>query len=457
MAEVKNKYQEMLLESTREVTRREKGILLILVAIVVWAVFVFLHQLTNGLGVSDMNRPVYWGVYIVNFVFFIGLAHSGTFISAILRLVGAEWRVPIARAAEAITIFSLPFGAGSILIDMGRLDRVANTITYGRFMSPIMWDITAVTLYLFSSVVFFYLSLLPDIAIMRDTLPADAPRWRHMLYTRLALGWQHSPEKYRRLEKVLGTMAIFMTGLVVTVHTVVSFIFGMMIQPGWHTTILGPFFLVGAIYSGSAATVILMAILRRKFKLYQVLPFKYFDYMRKLLIALALAWTYFMGVEHLTVIYGNEPEEMAVVLSKFFGEFSLIFWVMVLCCFFIPFVILVTKARKSVGWLVAATVIINIGMWLERYIVIVPTETVPRVAYELNQGVYFPSFAEISITVGCFAGMALLYMLFTKLFPMIPIWETAQEIPGLHGFTGYDEDEAIVEQGASQPTVAIVD
>jgi Ni/Fe-hydrogenase subunit HybB-like protein len=454
MSALQNKYQDLLITPTRKTTRSEMGILLVLLAILVWGIFVYIHQLRNGLGVTGMNRPMYWGVYIVNFVFFIGLAHSGTFISAVLRLVGAEWRVPLARAAEAITIFSLPFGAGSILIDMGRIDRIANTISYGRFMSPILWDITAVTLYLFSSIVFFYLSLLPDIAIMRDTLPDDAPRWRREFYTRLALGWQHSPEKYRRLEKVLGVMAIFMTALVVTVHTVVSFIFSMMLQPGWHTAILGPFFLVGAVYSGSAATVMLMAALRWKFQLEQVLPFKYFNYMRKLLIALALAWSYFMGVEILTILYGNEPEEMVVLLSKLFGNYSLIFWTVVLACFVIPLVILLTKGKRSIRWLVTTAVIINIGMWLERYIVILPTEAYPRVAYELNQGFYFPSFVEISITAASFAGMALMYMIFTKLFPMIPIWETAQHIPGVpHGFTGYDEvDTEHDEQPAPENT-----
>jgi Ni/Fe-hydrogenase subunit HybB-like protein len=453
-SKVKNKYQDLLIEPTRSISRSEISVLLILAAILLWGVFVYLHQVRNGLGVSGMNRPVYWGVYIVNFVFFIGLAHSGTFISAILRLLGAEWRVPLARAAEAITIFSLPFGAGSILIDMGRIDRMANVLSHGRFMSPILWDVTAVTLYMFSSVIFFYLSLLPDIAIMRDTLPEDAARWRRKFYTAMALGWQHSAEKYRRLEKFLGIMAIFMSALVITVHTVVSFIFAMLLQPGWHTAILGPFFLVGAIYSGSAATVILMAALRWKFKLQQVLSFKYFDYLRKLLISLALAWSYFMGVEHLTAIYGNEPEEMNVIIAKFFGEYSIIFWIMVVFCLFIPLAILLTKAKRSIGWLVTASIIINIGMWLERYIVIVPTETFPRLGYELGHGVYLPTFAEISITAGCFAGMAFLYMIFTKLFPMIPIWETAQEVPGLHGFSGYDDDNEQEQVHGTKPAPA---
>jgi molybdopterin-containing oxidoreductase family membrane subunit len=142
---------------------------------------IYVRQFVLGLGVSGMNRPVYWGVYIVNFVFFIGLAHSGTFISAILKLAGAEWRKPLARAAEAITIFSLPFGASSILIDLGRIDRMQNIFFYGRFASPLLWDVTSVSLYLFSSIVFFLLALLPDIAYCRDHL-SDVPRWQHRMY-----------------------------------------------------------------------------------------------------------------------------------------------------------------------------------------------------------------------------------------------------------------------------------
>ena len=177
----------------------------------------YVYQFVNGLSVTGMNRPVYWGLYIVNLVFFIGLAHSGTFISAILTLVGAGWRKPLARAAEAITVFSVPFGAGSILLDLGRIERLLNVFIYGRFESPLLWDVTCVSLYLFSSVVFFYLSLLPDIAICRDRL-TDVPHWQHQMYRILSIGWKGRPEQYRRLERVLGGMAIFMAMLVVVVH-----------------------------------------------------------------------------------------------------------------------------------------------------------------------------------------------------------------------------------------------
>lgn len=398
--------------------------LLILMGVGAYAYF---QQLISGLGVTGMNRPIYWGVYITNFVFFIGLAHSGTFISAILRLAGAEWRKPLTRAAEAITLFSLPFAVASIVADMGRPERVLNMIIYGRFQSPLIWDIAAVSLYLFSSVVFFYLSLLPDIALIRDRL-TGRPKWQQRMYQILSLGWQGRSQQFHRLEKVLDGMAIFMTMLVVTVHTVVSWVFGMTIQPGWHTALIGPFFLLGAIYSGTAAVVIVLAILRRAYQLKEALPIDLFNSLRKLLIVFSLGWIYMMIAEFLTIFYGNIPEEMEVFWQKFTGDFSLIFWAMTILVFIIPLFILIVKGKNNIRWMVSASVLINIGMWLERYVVIVPTETRPRLLYELVQGVYRPTWVEWAITLALFAGMFLLYAVFTRFFPIISLWETADSL-----------------------------
>ena len=190
----------------RHTTRRDIMVWAVLGILFGWGVFAYLTQFFSGLGETGLGRPVYWGVYITNFVFFIGLAHSGTFISAILRLFGAGWRKPLTRAAEAITLFSLPFGVGSILIDMGRPDRVLNIFFFGRFQSPLLWDISAVSLYLFSSIVFFYLSLLPDIALCRDRL-TDVPVWWQKTYKLLALGWTGQPEQFERLEKSISVSA----------------------------------------------------------------------------------------------------------------------------------------------------------------------------------------------------------------------------------------------------------
>ena len=337
-----NDNEATVLAPLRGVTVRDQTLWIVLLALLGMGVAAWVYQFVNGLGVTGMNRPVYWGVYLTNFVFFIGLAHSGTFISAILRLAGAEWRKPLTRAAEAITLFSLPFGVASIIIDMGRPERLLNMIIYGRFQSPLLWDFTAVSLYLFSSVVFFYLSLLPDIALCRDRL-TEVPRWQRKMYRILALGWEGRPEQYHRLERVLDGMAIFMSLLVITVHTVVSWVFGMTIQPGWHTTIIGPFFLLGAIFSGTSAVVIVLAILRRVYDLKDALPIRLFNSLRKLLIVFSLGWIYMMIAEYLSVFYGNIPEEMEVFWQKLTGDYAVIFWLMTILVFVIPLLIFIFR------------------------------------------------------------------------------------------------------------------
>jgi molybdopterin-containing oxidoreductase family membrane subunit len=429
MMEPKNQHIKAILAPVRKVSTGDYLLWGALLALLLAGLGAWIWQYLEGLGITGMNRPVYWGVYITNFVFFIGLAHSGTFISAILRIAGQSWRSPLTRAAEAITLFSLPFGAGSIIIDMGRPERLFNLLFFGRYQSPILWDVTAVSLYLLSSVVFFYLSLIPDIAMCRDRL-TDVPRWQRRMYEILALGWNHSPEQYHRLEKVLDGMAVFMTMLVVTVHTVVSWLFGMTVQPGWHTALIGPFFLLGAILSGTAAVVIVLALLRKTYKLEKVLHIGLFNSLRKLLITFVLGWLYMMIAEHLTIGYSNMTEEMVVLNDKFSGTYSLIFWSMTIFVFGIPLLVFIFKGKNNVGWMVFASVLINIGMWMERYIVIIPTEVSPRMLHVMGQGSYLPQLPEILITVACFAGMALLYAIFTRFFPIIPIWETAEELPG---------------------------
>jgi molybdopterin-containing oxidoreductase family membrane subunit len=422
-----NEHEEIVMAPLKEITRRDYMLWALLLGVLGAGAIAYLSQWINGLGVTGMNRPVYWGVYITNFVFFIGLAHSGTFISAILRLANQEWRKPLTRAAEAITLFSLPFGAGSIIIDMGRPDRVMNMILYGRYQSPLLWDVTAVSLYMFSSIVFFYLSLLPDIALCRDRL-VDKPGWQRRMYEILALGWTGRLEQYHRLEKVLDGMAIFMSLLVITVHTVVSWVFGMTIQPGWHTALIGPFFLLGAIFSGTAAVVIVLAVLRRVYGMEEALPLKLFNSLRSLLIVFCLGWIYMMVAEMLTSVYGSIPEEMEVVWQKFTGDFALIFWIMTIAVFVFPLIIMIFKGKNSIGWMVTAAVLINIGMWLERYIVIIPTETRPRLLYELVKGAYRPTWVELTITAALFAGLILLYAVFTRFFPIVPLWETAESL-----------------------------
>ncbi|MEE8390134.1 MAG: NrfD/PsrC family molybdoenzyme membrane anchor subunit [Anaerolineae bacterium] len=393
------------------------GALLIIIS---WAALAFYRQLTLGLGVTGLNRPIFMGVYIVNFVFFIGLSHAGTLTSAILRIVKAEWRRPFTRAAEAITLFSLPFGAGSILLDLGRPDRLLNVIRYGSFQSPILWDVASVSLYMLSSTFYFYFALLPDIAMCRDRLQ-DADSFRKRLYEILALGWTGSEKQYRRLNTVMDIMAVWLTMLVITVHTVVSWIFGMTIVPGWHTAFIGPYFLVGAILGGIAALSIVMFILRKVYHLEEFVKPVHFRAVSLFLLALSLLWFYFTFTEFITIYYGNEPAHMAIFDAKLWEEFASIFWPVVLLCFVIPVVVLANPLTRTITGTVIVSVGINIGMWLERYTVVVPSLTRPRLPYGI--GVYRPTWEEWAITAGSFAAFALLFTLFTKVFPVIAVWE----------------------------------
>ncbi|MBI5376238.1 MAG: polysulfide reductase NrfD [Candidatus Schekmanbacteria bacterium] len=390
----------------------------ILLAIVAWAGIAYMSQLIWGLGVTNLNRPVYWGMYITNFVFFIGISHAGTLISAILRIAKAEWRRAITRSAEIITVMVLFIGAANPFVDMGRPDRLLNPIIYGRFQSPLLWDMVSITTYLTASTVYLYIPMIPDIALIRDR---SEGKIRKLVYSILALGWEGTPLQWKVLERLIAIMAIVVIPVAVSVHTVVSYVFAMTVQPMWHSTVFGPYFVAGAIFSGIAALIIAMAVLRKAFNLENYIRRVHFENMSLLLLVMTLLWFYFTFCEYITTFYGAEPVHMAVFWEKFSGRFSPYFWVMCITCFVIPFTILCNKKTRTITGIVIASVSVTIGMWLERFCIIVPTLANPRLPYD--RGNYFPSWVEFSEMAGCFAGFILLYVLFTKFFPVISIWE----------------------------------
>ena len=392
-----------------------------LLCVVAWALFAWIWQLSHGLGATHLGRPVYWGLYITNFVFFIGVSHAGTLISAILRIVDAEWRRPITRMAEVITVLVLFFGVGNVLLDLGRPDRALNVILHPHFSSPLLWDISSITVYLTASSTYLYLPLIPDIAILRDRTSG----WRRALYSRLALGWTGTAEQKHRLERVIAVMAIIVIPIAVSVHTVVSWVFAMTIQPMWHSSIFGPYFVVGAIFSGIAAIIVAMAIVRKVYSLERYLQPIHFNNLGLLLLVMACLWLYFTFAEHLTAWYGQGPVEMTVLNQKLTGRFAPFFWTMVVSCFVIPFTILANAKTRTIAGTVIASVFVNIGMWLERFTIVVPTLSNPRAP--VHSFIYWPSWVEWSLMAGCFAAFILLYMGFTKLFPIVSIWELQEE------------------------------
>ncbi|RMD49570.1 MAG: polysulfide reductase [Ignavibacteria bacterium] len=384
--------------------------------ILIWAIIMFIRQVYFGLGVTGMNQPVSWGFYIVNFVFFIGISHAGTLISAILRLSKAEWRRPITRMAEVITAIVLAIGGLHPIIDLGRPDRVLNVFTAGRLQSPLLWDVTSITAYFTASTVYLYLPMIPDIAKLRDR--GGKLTW---FYNFLSWGWHGTPKQKKVLERAINILMVMVIPIAISVHTVISYIFSMTLQPGWHSTIFGPYFVVGAIFSGIAALIIVMIAFRKVFHLENYLKEIHFKYLGTLLLIMSLLWFYFTFSEYLTGVFGSEPNEMKTIMYKFTGPFWPYFWGMVLCNFIIPVVILSFKRFKKIGGILIASITVVIGMWLERLIIVVPSLANPRLP--IPQGIYIPTVTEWAIFAGGVSAFVLGYTLFSKFFPLISIWE----------------------------------
>ena len=392
-----------------------------LIAVIGFAGYQWSRQLSEGMVVAGMNRPVYWGLYITNYVFFIGISHAGTLISAILRLTQAEWRRPITRCAEAITVFALLMGSSNVLWHLGRPELIYVPLLYPQPLSPLIWDVVCISIYFVGSLTYLYLPMIPDMALLRDR--GTRLRW---MYRALALGWQGTERQQHRLENLIGFMAVAIIPIAVSVHTVVSWVFAMSIQPMWHSAIFGPYFVVGAIFSGIGALIVAMAVLRRVFKLEAFFQPIHFSNLGLLMLTMACLWFYFTFAEHMTVWYGNEPDEMAVFNSRVSGQFALPFWTMVTCCFVIPLGILSFSRFRTVTGTVIASVAVLIGMWLERFIIVLSTSSYPRVESAWDLGTYTPSLVELSITAGEFACFALLYIIFSKLFPLVSVWEVKE-------------------------------
>ena len=408
--------------------RRRPGLLvgalasgaLALVFFVCWG-----YQIGNGIGVTGINRPVFWGFYIINFVFWIGISHAGTLISAILRVTKAEWRRPVTRSAEAITLFALAIGGLFPLIHLGRVAIFYYMIPYPNsrmlwpnFRSPLVWDIAAITTYIIGSALYLFLPLIPDAAVMRDRAAAGLKK---RFYAVLALGWRGTAQQWHSLEWGIRILAVAIIPVAVSVHTIVSWDFAMTQTPGWKSTIFGPYFVVGAIFSGIAVLMIAMALLRRGLGLGRFLTDRVFNNLGLLFVTMSLVWGYFTFAEHLTVWYSGDLFEKNVHHVLLHGEFALPFWTMVVVNLVIPVAVLsFPRGRRPLPTALVGCGVL-VGMWLERFLIVVPALSTPRLAYSI--GDYMPSWVEIGIMVGAFGVFACLYFTFTRLLPIVSVWE----------------------------------
>lgn len=393
---------------------------------VVVAALAYSLQLERGLQVTGLNQSSQWGIYLANYVFWIGVSKGGTLISALLRLTKSGWRRPVTRCAEAITVFAMVIGPSFAILHTGRpayfwrcLPLPDMNGVWPNFRSPIAWDVVALTTYLVGSVVYLWMPLIPDAAALRERTTG----LRRALYSFVALGWEGTARQWATLEAAIRVMAIVVLCVAVSVHTVVSFVFGLSTVPGWHSTIFGPMFVMGAMYSGLAAVILVMALVRSTLGLSKRITTRQFDPLAKILLTLTLIWAWFVSSDLLTVWYGGAAVERAVLGTRTAGAHGLTFWTMVICNLGVPLALLPwRRVRRSPAWLSMVSVVILAGMYLERLHIVVPALENPRLAGAMAPP-YSPGFVELAVTGGTVAAFLLMYLLFVRLFPIIAVWE----------------------------------
>lgn len=422
-------YNERLERITlNPLTQTTKGyyiFMLSLLVIVAWGFYAYIIQIRYGLMTTGMRDTVMWGLYLVNFVFFIGISHAGTLISAILRVTNAGWRTPVTRLAELITVVAISIGALMPIIDLGYPERVWHLIVYGRFQSPLLWDIISITSYLVGSLIYLYLPLIPDLALMRDRLGRDASVFKRKVYTFLAVGWRDTPQQRHRLEKAIGIMAVTIIPIAISVHTVVSYVFSMTLRPGWDSTVFGIYFVIGAIFSGIASILIVMAIFRRLYHLEEYLTEKHFRNLGYLMLVTLFFYLYLTLGEYITIGYKLAGEDKHLLSLLMIGKNAFWFWFFVIAGMAIPAFLLILRRGPTIPRIITAAVLVNIAMWVKRFIIIIPSLQVPLMPFEF--GAYTPTWVEWSITAGAFAAFILIFAIFAKLLPVLSIWEVAEE------------------------------
>jgi molybdopterin-containing oxidoreductase family membrane subunit len=396
----------------------------VLSAIVLWGLYAWGYMIYWGMGTAGINRPVYWGLFITTFVFWVGISHAGTMISAVLRLLRADWRRPITRGAEAMTAFALMMAGLYPLIHLGRVWKFYWMIPYpnNRFMwpnfqSPLMWDMVAIFTYLIGSSLYLYLALIPDMAMARDYTEG----WRYKLYRALALGWRGTEAEWHKLHRALSIFSVAIIPIFLSVHSIVSWDFAITIQPRWHSTIFAPYFVIGAIYSGLSALATILVIVRRGMKLQEFLRTEHFDALGKLVLIAGMSWTYFWFAGFLVEWYGNEPVIRELIHEEVSGALAPLFYLQMGANLLPIGLLIFKKVRTTPVLLLVTTILVNIGMFTERALIVIGN--LERNHIPFNWGHYRPTWVEVSIVAMTFAGFALLYTLFSRVVPYVPVWE----------------------------------
>ena len=395
--------------------------------------------ISKGMGLLGVNHPIGWGTMIITFVFWIGIGHAGTLISAILFLFRQKWRTSVARSAEAMTIFAVMTAGIFPLIHTGRpwLDFWLFPYPNQRgplwvnFRSPLLWDVFAVSTYATVSLVFWYVGLIPDFATLRDRAKRVQSKFRFLIYGALSLGWTGSAKHWRHYEMVYLLLAGLSTPLVLSVHTIVSFDFAVATLPGWHTTIFPPYFVAGAIFSGFGMVITLMTLVRIGFpKFKDYITINHMEAMNKIILVTGLMVGYAYGSEQFVAWYSGNIYERYVFLNRAVGPYAWSYWIMVCCNVLVPQVFWWRYARRSIPIMFVASLFVNVGMWFERFVITVTS--LHRDFLPSNWGQYAWSFWDTAILVGSFGMFLTLFLLYLRFIPAISIAEVKTVLPALH-------------------------
>jgi len=383
------------------------------------------YLLFKGVGIWGINIPIGWGFAIINFVWWIGIGHAGTLISAILLLLHQKWRTSINRFAEAMTLFAVACAGTFPLLHMGRpwlafwLMPYPNPMwMWPQFRSPLVWDVFAVSTYLTVSLLFWFVGLIPDLATLRDRAKNRAAQ---VIYGMFAMGWRGSAVHWSRYETASILLAGLATPLVISVHTVVSFDFAVAQVPGWHATIFPPYFVAGAIYAGFAMVMTLSIPIRKYYHLEEFITMRHLDNMAKVMLATGLIVAYGYMMETFMAFYGGNQFERAMVLNRMTGPYKFVYWSLILCNIAIPQFLWSSKVRSRVPALFAVALVVNVGMWLERFVIVVIS--LHRDFMPSSWGMYYPTRWDWATFIGTMGLFLTLFYLFIRFLPMISISE----------------------------------
>lgn len=410
------------------VTKSEKWMLFVIGLLLLGGLYGLVVQIVDGHIVTGMRDNVVWGIYIVNFIFFIGISYAGALISGILHLLRVKWRTPIIRIAEVITVVSTLIGPSYILLCMGRLDRLHHLAFFGRIQSPIIWDVLAISTYLIGSIIFLYLASIRDLALLRDY--PFRQKWRKKLYRFLAVDFHDTTKQNRFLNRSLDIMSAIIIPLAVIVHSVLAWIFGMTLRPGWHSTIFAPYFVIAAVFSGTGVLIVAMWIFRKFYHLENYITKIHFNYLGIILMVLGALYGYFTFSEYLTSWYGSETWEMEVLYKLFaVDEYWWWFFFAAIIGVLVPILVIIIPKFRTINSITAVSVIAVIALWVKRYLIIIPTLETPLLPLQDIRAEYIsysPTLVEWLLTFAGVAMFCLLFYLFSKFMPILPVVKVAE-------------------------------